>query len=244
MKALLCYHNRQGRFTPVWQGCVLPQQHFNRKRPHVRDQNIGRMPYQFFLADEAGSHSDRAHAVRFSRANVVGMIADERHWTRAVDPAFAARVPQCDADQSRAIASHFRERAEAQVAAQSGALHLGPADAREVAGDQARRDAAPPEFVKQQPRRGTNFAAQIGTRPHVGPLRVVDDLRHLAADERGGGAFACEHGGQNIAVEHPGDGDAVGGGYDPGDFLNRGGKRFAMMWPRSTEQRAIDIEKD
>ena len=70
----------------------LPQQHFNRQGSHIRNQNVRRMPRQFFFADQAGTHRNRAHAVRLGRTNVIGMIADERDRTCAVDPAFAARV--------------------------------------------------------------------------------------------------------------------------------------------------------
>ena len=53
-----------------------------------------------------------------------------------------------------------------------------------------------------------------------------------------------EHGSQDVAIEHAGNRDAVGGGYDPGDFLDGSGQSLAMMRPRATQQSAVDIEKD
>src|SRR5665213_2871603 len=106
------------------------------------------MPRELRLLDQSGGDRDRAHAVGLGGANVVGMIADKRDWTRAIDPSFAARVAQRDTHQVRAIMGHFGKRSEAQVAAEPGALHLGPADASEVTGDEGRRNSAPPELIE------------------------------------------------------------------------------------------------
>lgn len=102
------------------------------------------MPREFCFVDQAGGDRNGAHPISLGRASVVGMIADKRPGAGTIDLPLATRVAQSDSHQVRAIMGHFSKRSEAQVAAESGSFHLGPANAREVARDESRRDAASP----------------------------------------------------------------------------------------------------
>ena len=65
--------------------------------------------------NQSGGDSDGAHTVGACGANVVGMIADQRHGTGPVNPALLPGMANRDADQSCTVAGKLGERSEPQV---------------------------------------------------------------------------------------------------------------------------------
>ena len=88
---------------------------------------------EFLPADEAGGDGDRANSVGSRGANIVGVVADQRHRRAVANPALPACVAEGDAHEAGSIARQFGEGSEAEVAAETGALHFPPSNAGEIA---------------------------------------------------------------------------------------------------------------
>jgi len=171
------------------------------------------------------------------------MIADQGHRTRPVNPALAAGVANRDAHQSCAVPCELGKRSETEISLQPGAFHLLPADAGQIAGDQARRDASPPQLVQQHPRAGANAAPKVGTAAHINALRESHHGRHVLPDARSRNAGVRQHAGENVAIEHALHGDTFRGGFEAGSPANGIDQSLAMMRARAAQQGSIDIEK-
>src|SRR5258707_14695899 len=113
------------------------------------------------------------------------MIADERDAGVAADPSFAARVPDGNAHQARAILRYFRESAEAKIWPQSRAIHFAPANASEVAGDESSDNAATLQTAEHSANAGANLSSEHRRGTTVDGLRVLNYFGHGLPNRRG-----------------------------------------------------------
>ena len=90
---------------------------------------------------------------------------------------------------------------------------------------------------------GTDAMTDRGAGAQVDAFGGGDDGGHRFADERALRTGVAEHGGDDAGVEHAGHGDAVGGGFEAGDFADRFDQRETMMRAGAAQERAVDIEK-
>ncbi len=139
------------------------------------------------------------------------MIADQIDGRAGSAEALAAGLRDGELCEFGSGAAHLGESAEVEKLAQASLTHLVPADAREVAGDQATGDTATLKARQKGPHAGTNAMAQIRAYARVVALRLGDDCGHPLADAFSGYSRLAEHETDDIAIQHSGDGDALAG---------------------------------
>jgi len=171
------------------------------------------------------------------------MVANQRDVAIAGNPTLLAGAPYGDANQSRAVPSHFGECAESKIRPQTRALHFPPANAREIAGDKTDNDAAPGQTAQQAAHTGADLSREVRHASDVDGLGAGNHFRQHAADVGARHAGAEHHGIENIPIEHSGHRDALGRGLDVGGSPDRLYQRVAMMGPRPANERAIDVKK-
>ncbi len=142
------------------------------------------------------------------------------------------------------VFGHLAERAEAEIAAQAGAVQLAPADARQVAGHQSQKDAAASQPFEHRRYAGAVLVVQGRADAQVVALGRALDVRQRLADLRARRSGGAQHDGEDVRIEHALYGNAVGGGVEAGDAADAIGQRLAMMRAGAPDERAVDIEED
>src|SRR5687768_5152558 len=105
---------------------------------------------KLFGAREASGHRHAADSIGLRRAYIVGMVAHVPDSRVGTDPTTLAGLAECGADKIGAVGCKLCECTKTEVMFQAGALHLFPADPREVAGYQSRWHTTAVE-ARQQP---------------------------------------------------------------------------------------------
>lgn len=172
------------------------------------------------------------------------MIADERDGGVCGNPAVFAGFADGQSGEGGASRPLLGEGAEAEVGAEAGAAHFGPADAAEVTGDEAHGDAEGGEGVEELGGAWADTLAEVRAAANIKSLGLGDDGGE--GPEGFGALEACdfEHEHEDVSIEHALDGNAVGGGGPAGDVKNSVFESLTVVGPGAAEQRAVDVEQD
>ena len=119
-------------------GVLSRQQHLQPEGTQVVQQEVGRMRRKLFGAREASGHRHAADSIDLRRSYIVGMVAHVPDSRVATEPTALAGLAERGADKIGAVGCKLRECTKTEVMFEAGALHLFPADPREVAGHKAR----------------------------------------------------------------------------------------------------------
>src|SRR5437868_9551131 len=98
------------------------------------------MLQQFFASRNPRMYRHGSSPIGFSRQDIARSVSYQRNNRALFNPTLPLRVPDRQTRQASPISSHLRERAEPEIAFQSTALHLAPADSRQIARHQNKRD--------------------------------------------------------------------------------------------------------
>ncbi len=220
------------------------QQTIRRERPQIGNEEIGSTCGQIFQWYDTCADGDRAEAVGAGGGDIIGMIADERDGGVCGNPALFAGFADGQSGEGGAGGPLLGEGAEAEVGAESGAAHFGPADAAEVAGDEAHGDAEGGESGEELGGAGADAFAEVGAAANIKSLGLGDDggegLEGIGSLEPGD----SKHEHEDVSIEHALDGNAVGGGGPAGDVKYSVFESPTVVGPGAAEQRAVDVEQD
>lgn len=158
---------------------------------------------------------DATYAVGFGSEDIVFVVAKKDDRGGSGDPPVAAGMGNGPGGEGGARLALLGKRAEGKVIFQAGAIHFGPADHREVARDESSAQPAAGDTTQKAPDAGADFPAQVRAAFGVETLRVLNHLRHGAANARGTGSRVPHHPGKNVAIQHALHRYLLRGGFQP-----------------------------